>query len=215
MKIDILCSDPQHPIVPDLRTWMDQRLSHQKVNLLRSVNRANGGDFLFLVSCSEIVSPSTAGKYKHALVLHASDLPNGRGWSPHIWDILEGQTHITLSLIEAGEKIDCGRIWSKKRVNIPKHYLWDEINYELFRAEIEMIEWAIENSNKVRPIPQDNNIKATYRRKRKAADHEIEVNKTIAEQFDLLRVSDPSRYPAYFVIAGERFKLILEKVDAG
>ena len=166
------------------------------------------------MSCSEIVSPCITGKYKHALVLHASDLPHGRGWSPHIWDILEGQTHITLSLIEAAEKIDRGRIWSKKRVNIPKHFLWDEINFTLFRAEIEMIEWAIENINKVRPIPQDKDIRATYRRKREAADHEIDVNKTIAEQFDIMRVSDPSRYPAYFAIAGERFKLILEKVDA-
>ncbi|MBL18741.1 MAG: UDP-glucuronic acid dehydrogenase [Flavobacteriaceae bacterium] len=214
MKIDILCSDPNHPIVSHILTWIAEQPSHQKINLLHSVKLANGGDFLFLVSCSEIISKSSIGKYKHALVLHAGDLPNGRGWSPHIWDLVEGQTHITLSLIEADEKIDCGNIWNKKRVCIPKHFLWHEINAELFEAEIEMIKWAINNSKKVRPTVQDKSLQATYRRKRKASDSEIDVNKTIAEQFDLMRVSDPSRYPAYFAIAGERFKLILERFDA-
>jgi len=58
----------------------------------------------------------------HTLVLHASALPKGRGWSPHIWGIVQRDDYITLSLIEAEEEIDTGRIWKQKRINIPKYF---------------------------------------------------------------------------------------------
>ena len=40
------------------------------------------GDILFLISCSERIGDAYRQKYRHVLVLHASDLPKGRGWSP-------------------------------------------------------------------------------------------------------------------------------------
>jgi methionyl-tRNA formyltransferase len=52
-------------------------------------------------------------KYDSSLVLHASDLPAGRGWSPHIWAITNGAESVTLSLLEAEDQVDSGRIWKK------------------------------------------------------------------------------------------------------
>ena len=66
------------------------------------------GDILFLVSCSEIVKKDIRMKFRHTLVLHASSLPKGRGWSPHIWEILNGADQIVISLLEAEDKIDSG-----------------------------------------------------------------------------------------------------------
>ena len=66
-----------------------------------------------MISCSEKISKRVIAQFEHVLVLHASDLPKGRGWSPHIWEILNRSDHITLSLIEAAEQIDEGDIWKK------------------------------------------------------------------------------------------------------
>jgi methionyl-tRNA formyltransferase len=39
------------------------------------------------------------------------------------------------------------------------------------------------------------------------------VQKTIAEQFDLLRVVDNLRYPAFFDHRGKRYRLTIKKAD--
>ena len=40
---------------------------------------------------------------------------------------------------------------------------------------------------------------------------EIDPDKTIAEQFDLMRVCDPDRYPAYFNYLGYKYVIRIEK----
>ena len=40
-----------------------------------------------------------------------------------------------------------------------------------------------------------------------------EIKKSIKEQFDLLRICDPDRYPAYFEMHGRKYKLRLEYYD--
>ena len=114
-KITLLCTDPNHPIYPILQQWKSINDTLYTISLLNKVNEiVDGGDILFLVSCSEIVKEKTTSLFSHVLVLHASDLPVGRGWSPHIWDVLAGKSSLTLSLLEAKEPVDTGDIWKKR-----------------------------------------------------------------------------------------------------
>jgi len=44
-------------------------------------------------------------------------------------------------------------------------------------------------------------------------DSKIDVNKSISEQFNLLRMTDNERYPCYFDYKGHRYKITLKKID--
>jgi methionyl-tRNA formyltransferase len=145
--------------------------------------------------------------------LHASDLPHGRGWSPHVWEIIRGATEITLSLIEADDKVDSGKIWKKSTFSVPKHALWNEINHALFQAEIELIDHAIRNFKNICPVEQVQDIEATYNRRRVPEDSRINPSESIVSQFDLIRVCDPGRFPAFFELYGQRYKILLEKSE--
>lgn len=212
MRIEILNTDQNHPINPYL-TELKARLEYEdhSVAILRSAEELTHGELLFLISCSEKVNRSITQKFAHAMVIHASDLPLGRGWSPHIWEIITGVDQLIVSLIDASDSVDCGDIYKKIRVRIPKSSLWSDINHLLFEAEIQLIDFAIENFGKLKKHPQSLEPKPTYYRKRLPSDSEIDPEKSIAEQFDLIRVCDPVRFPAYFNHRGVRFKLILEK----
>lgn len=214
MHISVLCTNEKHPVVRYLNKWkVRKELEGHNVTICSQVDQLKQGEILFLISCSDIVSLYDRRKFKHVLVLHASDLPEGRGWSPHIWDILNGCSEITLSLIEASDKIDTGDIWKKISIPIPKYMLWYDINNALFKGEIELMNWAIRNITTVVPLRQDLHATATYWPKRTKNDSYISTDKTLAEQFDLLRVCDPDRYPAYFEIYGRKYKLRLEYYD--
>lgn len=213
MKITFLSSDPTHPVNAYLKTWMVKHQGVHDVDLIQKKAQLTSGTILFLISCLEIITSSDRAKYESCLVLHASDLPKGRGWNPHIWELLQGADFITLSLLEAEDKVDSGRIWKKTQIPVPKHALWDEINHLLFSAEMELIDYAVGTFAQVMPTVQANVSEATYYSRRTPKDSEIDVHKTIAEQFDLIRVCDPNRFPAYFVYMGQRYILKLEKFN--
>lgn len=213
MKITLLCSDPNHPVNAYLKPWVNAQQGVHEVDLLQSKALLSGGEILFLISCSEIIKESDRSKFQATLILHASDLPKGRGWSPHIWEIVHGAEHITLSLLEAEDKVDSGKIWAKRQIPVPRDALWDEINHLLFTAEIELIDLAVKNFGQITPALQANLDQAMYYPKRTAQDSQLDPNKTIAEQFNQIRVCDPNRFPAFFELHGKKYKIILEKVD--
>lgn len=212
MKITILNTSKNHPV----NTWLDQwmkinRVNHD-INLVRSKNELAGGDVLFLISCVDIILKQDRDKYKKTLVIHASDLPKGRGWSPHIWGIINGAEEVTLTLLEAGSKVDSGDIWKKLNVKVPKTALYVQINELIFDAELKLMDFAVENFNGFVPFKQSNE-NSTYWPKRTPEDSEINIQKSISEQFDLIRVCDQHRFPAFFYKEGRKFILKVEVVD--
>lgn len=171
-----------------------------------------GGDILFLVSCGQMIRDAEREKYRATLVLHASDLPKGRGWSPHIWSILSGANQITLSLLEASEPVDSGAVWLKTKFVLDGHELLPEINAKLFAAELLLMTQAVEQFETIKPIQQVGDP-GPYMPKRSPLDSQIDPHKTIAEQFNFLRVADSQRYPAFFSYQGKRYLIKIEKVE--
>jgi methionyl-tRNA formyltransferase len=213
MRITLFCSDVSHPVYSHLLAWKTANSNIYSISIISNVNEIKKpGDILFLISCTDIIKAEIREMFSYTLVLHASDLPEGRGWSPHIWDILAGKNELVVSLLDAEDKVDIGAIWQKKCIKLSGHELYDEINCLLFNAEIELISWACENISTATPTQQETGV-FSYHRLRTADDSKVDVDSSIREQFNLLRVCDPNRYPAFFQLKGIRYKLIIEKYD--
>ena len=213
MKVSIVCSDPSHPVNEYLGAWVERHRQDHEIKIVRKKSELTGGDMLLLVSCGEIVTAKDRARFGVSLVLHASDLPRGRGWSPHIWELAAGATRITLSLLEAQDRVDSGRIWKKLYIPVPTTALWDEINHLLFTAEVQLMDFALAMYGHIQPQEQPTNMEPTYYRLRTPQDSRIDPHQCLADQFDLIRVCDPHRYPAFFEFRGQHFALRLEKLD--
>lgn len=207
--VDIICSDINHPVYTHLDSWCVRERLYCTAKVRTDSHDLRGGDFLFLVSCHKLISAEDRARYRYTLVLHASDLPKGRGMSPHIWQVLEGASKINVSLLDAADEIDCGAIWMKKQIQLDGHELADEINEKLFTCELDLMSWAIRECDARKSKEQIG--QPTYYGRRTAEDSRIDPLKSIAEQFDLLRVSDTKRYPAFFEFKDHRYHIILEK----
>ncbi len=209
MKIIILCSSTKHPIYPFLKNWVKTQKS-DTIKLITNKQKIEKGDILFLISYDKIITAEIRKKFRKTLVIHASDLPLGRGWSPHIWEILNGKNKITVSLFEASDKIDSGNICKKSSFTLKGHELFDEINSKLFKIELELMEFAIKNFHNLPSMPQQKSKSKSYR-KRTPEDSKLNPKKTISEQFNLMRVADENRFPCFFNYKGYRYKLSLKK----
>lgn len=205
MNISILCSDCQHPVHPWLIKWRARHNNHD-VKIRDRVADLDGGHILFLISCSEFVPAEIRAKYEATLLVHASDLPKGRGWSPLIWQILEGKRKIAVTLLEAADEIDTGKIWAQRWLHFEGTELYDEINAALFAAELDLMDFAVQNLGNAQPRPQEQHG-ATYYPRRTPRDSRVDPKRSLAEQFDLLRVADPDRYPAFFEYRGQTYEI--------
>lgn len=214
MKITLLNTSAEHPINPWLYRWMEEKQGEHEVVLCRDREELPGGDILFLVSCSQIINAETRANYRHTLVLHASDLPKGRGWSPYIWTLLEGAEVITVSLLEAEDGVDTGAIWAKRTFPVPVHALHDEIHRLLFDTELALMDEGLTLiSSGAQPKPQSQHITPTYYRRRTPADSEVDPSRPLRDLFPTIRVMDPQRYPAFFRLHGDTYAIELKKVS--
>lgn len=214
LKVSIIVSNIEHPSYPVMKEWVDNQsdIDAEIVNSAKELR--DSGEFLFLVSCTDIINQYIRSRFRHCLVLHASDLPKGRGWSPHIWEILNGNNILTLSLLEAEDKVDSGRIWLKTNIYLDGSELYGEINSKLFSAEVELIQRAVNQHETIIPYDQDSSISPYYFPKRVPEDSRLDSNDSILNQFSLLRVCDSERFPAFFELNGQRYVLNLKKVES-
>ena len=164
-------------------------------------------DINILFSYFKIIEKKYLNRSKKNIVIHASDLPYGRGMSPLTWQILKGKTKVIFSLIEANEKMDEGKVFYKKSVKIPKNVLFDEIKRIQLESSLNLI---LKFLNKYKstgkfPVNSPQKGRSYYFKIRTKADSRLNINKSLKSQFNHLRVCDPKNYPPYFVIGGKKF----------
>src|ERR1700690_3084288 len=87
------------------------RKKRHKVTFTHRAEAVPAGDILFILGFFKIVPISILKRNRSNLVVHESDLPKGRGWSPMTWLVLEGKNRIPLTLFEAVERVDAGNIY--------------------------------------------------------------------------------------------------------
>jgi methionyl-tRNA formyltransferase len=169
-----------------------------------------GNDIAYLLSCERKVAGPLLARSRHTVVAHASDLPTGRGWSPLAWQVLDGQNVIPITLFEAVDEIDAGPIYLKDSVHFQSGELLPEMQAALGSKIIEMCLRFAEAVDISATNPEPQIGQASHYQRRTPEDSRIDPNRTIADQFDLLRVVDNERYPAFFEHRGRRYILRIE-----
>lgn len=169
-------------------------------------------DILFILSYHKIIKQNTLKKNRHNVVVHASDLPKGKGWAPMFWQILEGKNEIPFTMFEATEGVDSGDIYMKSVLKLSGYELNEELRRKQAEHIMQMCLEFIENYNRYKnPMPQKG--EESFYPKRSPQDSRLNIDQTIREQFNLFRIVDNEAYPAFFEIDGHRYIIKIEEVD--
>ena len=212
-KICIL-SDSDSWINLSIVDLVDYWIKHGfQVKLVHKQEDILAGDFCFILGCTQILKESTLKKNKHNLVVHESKLPHGKGWSPLSWQILEGKNIITISLFEAEMSVDSGVIYIQEDMRFEGHELVYELRKIQLTHTINLCKQFVSNYPAVVQNPIKQRGRETFYPKRPPADSILDINSSILNQFNLLRIVDNKKYPAYFEINGCRYKIRIDKVE--
>lgn len=209
MKVDLYCPDSTHPTYLALENWIGGYDSSAFTKLESTKDNLHGGDLLVLISVPEILTSEFLSRYRLCLVIHGSNLPIGKGWSPIVWQLLAGEKDFTMSLIEASHPVDSGDIWHKVHFEIPRDLLFNEIQNLISSKTIELIDFAIYNLDSTSPECQVG--ESSFFPRRTLDDSELDPSKPLELLFDQIRVCDPNRYPAFFRLRGKKYKLTISE----
>lgn len=171
------------------------------------------GDVCFYLSYGRIVSRDIRERFRDNLVVHESDLPKGRGWSPLTWQVLDGQEEMAVTLLEAAEAVDAGDIYLQSYMRFEGHELIHEMRESQAAETFLLCRRFIEDPDGVRDSAVPQRGKPTFYPRRRPTDSALDPLRPIAEQFRLLRVVDNERYPAWFELGGHRYRLRIDRYD--
>lgn len=194
-----------------LSLFVNQLQKDFDVVLLEDHRQLAQADVTFILSYQKIISRQYLSLSHHNIVVHASALPQGRGWSPIVWQILAGENVIPVSLFEAEESLDSGAIYLQKQLFLDGTELLPEIRAKLEALIISMCQTFLKQYLAGDLHPKVQQGKESYYRKRTPEDSELNIDISLREQFNLLRTVDNEAYPAYFYFAGRQYIVKIEE----
>ncbi len=192
-----------------------EKLNQEIVNsqIFFDHKKMNGNyDVVFILSYYKIIEQEYLNNNKHNIVIHASALPNGKGWAPMFWQILEGKNKITFTMFEASNGVDDGDIYMQKIIILSGYELNDKLREKQANFIIDMCVEFLDNYEKYKLSTKQAGDESFYK-KRTAKDSELDINKTIKEQFNLLRIVDNNTYPAFFYKDSKKYIIKIEEAS--
>lgn len=168
-------------------------------------------DILFILSYHKILSKNILKNNKHNIVIHASNLPKGKGFAPFFHQILEGKNEIVFTLFEADESADNGKFYLKDKLKLTGFELYNELRKKQGNFVIKMALNFVKNHKVLKPKAQKG--KESFYKRRYPKDSELNINKSIKENFNLLRICNNTDFPAFFYIKNQKYivKIYKEK----
>ena len=206
--------------VSDKGSWFNSYLRELKFDLLisgHSVSHVHeeedlsSADFCFYLSFSKVVSKDTLNLFRHNFVVHSSDLPEGKGWSPLTWQILEGKNEIPTVLFEAAKKVDSGRIYLRQKLKFEGYELIDEMRAAQGTLIVSMVKSLIEGYPGSLANGIEQSGEGSYYTKRRPVDSKIDPDYSLRQAFKQFRVADNESYPAFFELNGHKYELRISR----
>lgn len=166
-------------------------------------------EIVFVLGYTRILGPSFLSNNKLAMVVHESNLPEGKGFAPLQWQILEGKNDITFSLIEINHQVDSGDIILQSVLNLNGTELYDELRYKQSKITFDLVKEFLNIYPSFKKTKQQG--KETFYKKRSIKHSELNMDKTLRELFPLLRINNNNEWPSFFKYKGNKYILKIFK----
>lgn len=166
-------------------------------------------EILFLLGLTSKFQISKYKNIKNIFLIHESDLPKGRGWSPIKYQILENKKKIKCCLISCEDILDSGDIYETGILKISKTDLYDDIKFKQYKITIDLIVKLLKKYPNIKSKKQSG--KPTWYKKLSSIDDKLDPNKSLLSLFNKIRSTNYKKHQNFFYLNGKRFYLRISK----
>ena len=190
----------------------DFRLSNKYIfKISKNPNNIKNQNIVFPLSYTRMLPESFLQKNELVLIAHPSKLPKDKGFAPLQYQILRNKNKVYISLIKAAKEVDTGSIYFQNSFVLNGAELSDEIRNIQGLQILKIIKKFLIKYPKVKSKKQIG--KGNFNKRRYPKDSQLDINKTIKQQFNHLRINDNELYPSFFYYKGQKYiiKIFKEK----
>ena len=166
-------------------------------------------DIVICLGNTTILKSKLLNNNKLNITVHESNLPKDKGFSPVQYQIIKNKNIIHICLIELDKKVDSGDILESSKIFFKGNELYDEIRNLQSKKTFQLIKKFVDkypNFKRKKQIGKSNFLKRRYPK-----DSELNINKTIKENFNLLRINNNKEWPSFFKFRGTTYIIKLYK----
>jgi len=191
--------------------WFEKQLKNYdfKLNnkytfkISKNSNNIKKQNIVFPLSYTKILPEIFLKKNELVLIAHASKLPSDRGFAPLQYQILKNKKKFYMTLIKAEKGVDTGRIFLQNSFTLDGTELSCEIRKIQGSQYLKIIKKFLVRYPNVKSKKQKN--KGNFNKRRYSKDSQLNINKTIKQQFNHLRINDNKLYPSFFYFKGKKY----------
>ena len=190
----------------------DFRLNNKYIfKISKNPNNIKNQNIVFPLSYTRILPESFLQKNELVLIAHPSKLPKDKGFAPLQYQILRNKNKVYMSLIKAAKEVDAGPIYFQNSFVLNGTELSDEIRNIQGKQFLNIIKKFLIKYPNIKSKKQIG--KCNFNKRRYSKDSQLDINKTIKQQFNHLRTNDNELYPSFFYYKGQKYiiKIFKEK----
>tara|TARA_B100000767_G_scaffold271531_1_gene297366 strand:+ start:554 stop:1204 length:651 start_codon:yes stop_codon:yes gene_type:complete len=190
----------------------DFKLSNKyTLKISKNPNKIKNQNIVFPLSYTRILPESFLKKNELVLIAHPSKLPKDKGFAPLQYQILKNKNKFYMSLIKAVKEVDAGPIYFQNSFMLDGTELSDEIRNIQGMQFLSIIKKFLVKYPYIKPKKQIE--KGNFNKRRYPKDSQLNINKTIKQQINHLRINDNELYPTFFYYKGQKYiiKIVKEK----
>jgi methionyl-tRNA formyltransferase len=176
----------------------------------KNYKTVNKQDIVFILNYTKILPESFLKNNRLNLVIHGSNLPKDRGFAPVQNQILREKNMIDICLLKAAKKVDTGDIFLRNKFRLKNSDLSPEIRKKQAIATFKIINKFLNKYPKI--IAKKQMGKSTFNKRRGLFSNKLNINESIKKQFNIMRISDNEKYPAFFKIYNTKYILKIFKI---
>ncbi len=199
--------------------WFEKKLKSYNFKLnnkyifkfSKNPNNIKNQNIVFPLSYTRILSKSFLQKNELVIIAHPSNLPNDEGFAPLQYQILKNKNKFYMSIIKATTDVDAGPIYFKNSFVLNGTELSDEIRNIQGIQLLKIIKKFLTKYPNLKAKKQIG--KGNFNKRRYPKDSQLDINKTIKQQFNHIRINDNKYYPSFFYYKNQKYivKVFKEK----
>lgn len=192
-----------------LRNYNFKLNSKYLFNITKNPKKIKNQDIVFPLSYTKKLDANFLKKNKLVLIPHPSKLPEGKGFAPLQYQILQNKKKFYISLIQAVNKIDSGPIFIQNSFKLKGDELSDQIRKIQGIQVLKIINEFLKKYPNVKSKNQK--LNNNFNKRRYPKDSELDINMTIKQLFNKMRINDNNLYPSFFYYRKHKFILKIFK----
>ena len=146
-------------------------------------------------------------KLTNTIIIHSSNLPEGRGWAPIYYSLRDQNSDYTISSIFATKDVDKGNLIVKASFPILPEYTADYLRKVDTEISILLIRKILDKWHNAKIISKKQIGDGSYRPRRFPKDNEVKINYSLKKILSHLRAVEKNN-PAFFYF--KNIKYIIE-----